>query len=176
MIDGIVPETKKKEYTIILLATPILDVEDRKIKLGEFYSGLAPYASWSTSFQRTENESVSSSATVGVNVGASAGVQNGVNTAITESQGTADNSARTDTESASDTDTTGDSYTESDTHSTSEGTSETNVESTGYTETQGGGSSAGVSAGAHGFGVNAATQVNYGEAWNSSTANYSYAG
>lgn len=170
LIDGIVPETKKKEYTIILLATPILDVEDRKIKLGEFYSGLAPYASWSTSFQRTENESVSSSATVGVNVGASAGVQNGVNTAITESQGTADNSARTDTESASDTDTTGDSYTESDTHSTSEGTSETNVESTGYTETQGGGSSAGVSAGAHGFGVNAATQVNYGEAWNSSTA------
>lgn len=89
LIDGIVPETKKKEYTIILLATPILDVEDRKIKLGEFYSGLAPYASWSTSFQRTENESVSSSATVGVNVGASAGVQNGVNTAITESQGTA---------------------------------------------------------------------------------------
>lgn len=170
LIDGIVPETKKKEYTIILLATPILDVEDRKIKLGEFYSGLAPYASWSTSFQRTENESVSSSATVGVNVGASAGVQNGVNTAITESQGTADNSARTDTESASDTDTTGDSYTESDSHSTSEGTSETNVESTGYTETQGGGSSAGVSAEAHGFGVNAATQVNYGEAWNSSTA------
>ena len=170
LIDGIVPETKKKEYTIILLATPILDVEDRKIKLGEFYSGLAPYASWSTNFQRTENESVSSSATVGVNVGASAGVQNGVNTAITESQGTADSSARTDTESASDTATTGESYTESDTHSTSEGTSETNAESTGYTETQGGGSSAGVSAGAHGFGVNAATQVNYGEAWNSSTA------
>lgn len=106
LIDGIVPETKKKEYTIILLATPILDVEDRKIKLGEFYSGLAPYASWSTNFQRTENESVSSSATVGVNVGASAGVQNGVNTAITESQGTSDSSARTDTESASDTATT----------------------------------------------------------------------
>ena len=170
LIDGIVPETKKKEYTIILLATPILDVEDRKIKLGEFYSGLAPYASWSTNFQRTENESVSSSATVGVNVGASAGVQNGVNTAITESQGTADNSARTDTESASDTDTTGDSYTESDTQSSSEGTSETNVESTGYSETQGGSESAGVSAGVHGFGVNAGTQVNYGEAWNSSTA------
>lgn len=87
LIDGIIPDTNKKEYTIILLATPILDVEDRKLKLGEFYSGLAPYASWSTSFQRTENESKSSSATVGVNVGASAGVQNGVNSSITDTQG-----------------------------------------------------------------------------------------
>lgn len=170
LIDGIVPETKKKEYTIILLATPILDVEDRKIKLGEFYSGLAPYAAWSTNFQRTENESVSSSATVGVNVGASAGVQNGVNTAITESQGTSNSSTRTDTESANDTATTGESNTESDTQSSSEGTSEVSTESTGYTETQGGVESAGVSAGVNGFGVNAGTQVNYNEGWNSSTA------
>lgn len=170
LIDGIVPETKKKEYTIILLATPILDVEDRKIKLGEFYSGLAPYASWSTSFQRTENESVSSSATVGVNVGASAGVQNGVNTAVTQSQGTSDSSARTDTESASDTDTTGDSYTESDTQSSSEGTSETNTDTTGHSNSIGGGGSAGVSVGTDEFRVNVGGQVNYNEGWNSSTA------
>ena len=165
LIDGIVPETKKKEYTIILLATPILDVEDRKIKLGEFYSGLAPYASWSTSFQRTENESVSSSATVGVNVGASAGVQNGVNTAITESQGTADNSARTDTESASDTDTTGDSYTESDTQSSSEGTSETNTDTTGHSNSIGGGGSTGIK-----LGIESRVEANFNEGWNSSTA------
>ena len=165
LIDGIVPETKKKEYTIILLATPILDVEDRKIKLGEFYSGLAPYASWSTSFQRTENESVSSSATVGVNVGASAGVQNGVNTAITESQGTADNSARTDTESASDTDTTGGSYTESDTQSSSEGTSETNTDTSGHSNSIGGGTSTGID-----FGVETKVEANFNQGWNSSTA------
>ena len=170
LIDGIVPETKKKEYTIILLATPILDVEDRKIKLGEFYSGLAPYASWSTNFQRTENESVSSSATVGVNVGASAGVQNGVNTAITESQGTSDSSARSDTESASDTDTTGDSYTESNTQSSSEGTSETNTDTTGQFNSIGGGGSAGVSVGPDEFRVNVGTNVNYSEGWNSGTA------
>ena len=170
LIDGIVPETKKKEYTIILLATPILDVEDRKIKLGEFYSGLAPYASWSTSFQRTENESVSSSATVGVNVGASAGVQNGVNTAITESQGTSDSSARSDTESASNTDTTGDSYTESNTQSSSEGTSETSTATTGQSNSIGGGGSAGVSVGQDGFGVKVGANVNYSEGWNSSTA------
>ena len=165
LIDGIVPETKKKEYTIILLATPILDVEDRKIKLGEFYSGLAPYASWSTSFQRTENESVSSSATVGVNVGASAGVQNGVNTAITESQGTADSSARTDTESASDTDTTGGSYTESDTQSSSEGTSETNTDTSGHSNSIGGGTSTGID-----FGVETKVEANFNQGWNSSTA------
>ena len=138
-------------------------MEDRKIKLGEFYSGLAPYASWSTNFQRTENESVSSSATVGVNVGASAGVQNGVNTAITESQGTSDSSARTDTESASDTDTTGESSTESDTHSTSEATSETNTDATGQSDSISG------SAGMDLFEKVKAT-VNYDHGWNSSTA------
>ena len=43
LLDGIVPDSSKKEYTIVLLATPILDVEERKLKLGEFYSGLKPY-------------------------------------------------------------------------------------------------------------------------------------
>ena len=102
LIDGIVPETNKKEYTIILLATPIMDVEDRKLKLGEYYSGMAPYAAWSTNFQRSENKSVSSSATVGVNVGVSAGVQNGVNQSITDSKSTMENTAKTETASESD--------------------------------------------------------------------------
>ncbi len=124
LIDGIIPETNKKEYTIILLATPILDVEDRKLKLGEFYSGLAPYASWSTSFQRTENESISSSATVGVNVGASAGVQNGVNSSITDTQGTTDSTSRTNTKSESDTETESDSFTENESESYMEGENE----------------------------------------------------
>ncbi len=35
LLDGIVPDSKKKEYTIVLLATPIQDVEERKMKLGE---------------------------------------------------------------------------------------------------------------------------------------------
>lgn len=71
LLDGIIPTEKKKEYTIVLLATPIRDVEERKLKLGEFYSGMAPYASWQTNFTYTENQSVGSSATVGVNIGAS---------------------------------------------------------------------------------------------------------
>ncbi len=86
-----------------MLATPILDVEERKLKLGEFYSGLKPYASWQTSFQRTENESISSSATVGVNVGASAGIQNGTNSSIMNSEGETQNEAQTITQNENET-------------------------------------------------------------------------
>ena len=45
LLDGVVPESKKQEYTIVLLATPIRDVEERKLKIYEFYSGLIPYSS-----------------------------------------------------------------------------------------------------------------------------------
>ena len=164
LIDGIIPDTNKKEYTIILLATPILDVEDRKLKLGEFYSGLAPYASWSTSFQRTENESISSSATVGVNVGASAGVQNGVNSSITDTQGTTDSTSRTDTESESDTETENESFTENESQSDAKGTSETNTETEGSSDSVGGSAGGGLP-----FGV-AHAAVNYNHGWNRSTA------
>ena len=103
LLDGVIPDTKKKEYTLILLATPIQDVEERKLKLGEFYSGLAPYASWQTSFQFTENNAVGSGATIGVNAGVSAGVQNGQNYSIGETDSVAESTGRTETESKSDT-------------------------------------------------------------------------
>lgn len=154
LIDGIIPDTNKKEYAIILLATPILDVEDRKLKLGEFYSGLAPYASWSTSFQRTENESISSSATVGVNIGASAGVQNGVNSSITDTQGTTDSTSCTDTESESDTETQNESLTENESVADSKGTSETNTDTKGSSDS--------IEA--------SAFRVSYNHGWNRSTA------
>lgn len=163
LIDGIIPDTNKKEYTIILLATPILDVEDRKLKLGEFYSGLAPYASWSTSFQRTENESISSSATVGVNVGVSAGVQNGVNSSITDTQGTTDSTSRTDTESESDTETENESFTENESQSDAKGTSETNTETEGSSDSVGGSVGGGLPLGV------AHAAVNYNHGWSRST-------
>ncbi|WP_251209914.1 serine-rich family protein [Acetatifactor aquisgranensis] len=103
LLDGVIPDTKKKEYTLILLATPIQDVEERKLKLGEFYSGLASYASWQTSFQFTENNAVGSGATIGVNAGVSAGVQNGQNYSIGETDSVAESTGRTETESKSDT-------------------------------------------------------------------------
>ena len=76
LLDGVVPGSAKQEYTIILLATPIRDVDERKLKLSEFYSGLAPYASWTSDYHYTENQATGASATMGVNVGASTGVQN----------------------------------------------------------------------------------------------------
>ena len=85
-----------------MLATPIKDVEERKLKIGEFYSGMTPYASWQTNYTYTENNSLGSSATVGINVGASAGVQNGQNMSITDSTADTENSSVTETESQSD--------------------------------------------------------------------------
>lgn len=88
LLDGFVPENSKDEYTLILLATPIQDIEERKLRLSEFYSGLAPYAGWSTNFTYTESGATGSTATIGINVGASAGIQNGQNNSVTNQQGT----------------------------------------------------------------------------------------
>ena len=91
LLDGIVPSNDgQSDYTIILLATPILDIEERKLHLAELYSGLVPYAEWQTNFTFTDTKSTSSSATFGINVGASAGVQNGTNQGITQSESATD--------------------------------------------------------------------------------------
>ena len=145
LLDGIVPDTSKKEYTVVLLATPILDVEERKLRLGEFYSGLTPYAEWQQDFTYTDSVAHGSSATVGVNAGASAGVQNG------QTQGTTDTSGTTD--SASTTDTTTDSLSESSSESNAEGTSETTTDTEGTSDNAG-----------------ASLIASYQHGWNKSTA------
>lgn len=144
LLDGIVPESRKTEYTIVLLATPIKDVEERKLKLGEFYSGLTPYASWSTNFQFDDMQTFGSSATVGVNVGVSAGIQNGQNSTITDTEGQTDSTSRTDTQSGSQTDTEGTSAAESESNAHSDGMNESTTntsgtnqsEATGHTDTE----------------------------------------
>ena len=90
LLDGIVPDTKNKEYTIILLATPINDVENRKLHLAELYSALAPYAGWQTNFVYTESSGTNSMATFGLNAGVSAGIQQGQNSSVTNTSGTTD--------------------------------------------------------------------------------------
>ena len=137
LLDGIIPADKKKEYTIVLLATPIKDVEQRKLKLGEFYSGMKPYAEWQTNFTYTENKSVGSSATVGVNVGASAGIQNGTSNAITDTTSDTENSSRTDTESQSDTLSRSEAIAESENTTHTEGTSTTDTITEGSSDTVG---------------------------------------
>ena len=185
LLDGIVPDKRSKEYIIILLATPIRDIEYRKLSLAEMYSGLAPYASWSTTFTYNEQNSTGSSATVGVNIGASAGIQNGQNQANTTTSGTTDSSSNTVTDSTSEattestgetvTDSTGQSVTDSTGSSTtsttgsSETASATHTEgtSTSKTDTSGSSDSTGGTAGAN-LGVEAT--ANYEHSWNRSTA------
>lgn len=131
LLDGIIPESKKKEYTIVLLATPILDAEERKLRLGEFYSGLKPYAEWQQDFHYTDSVAHGSSATVGVNVGASAGVQNGQSSGQTVTDGTTENQSVTNTENESDSAARGDSQAESGSRAHSEGTNESEADTEG---------------------------------------------
>lgn len=88
LLDGNIPNKNKEEYILILLATPVLDVEERKLQLADYYSGLAPYAGWSTNFTFHQSDSTTSMATFGINAGVSAGIQNGVNQSKAQGQGT----------------------------------------------------------------------------------------
>ncbi len=123
LLDGIIPDSKEKEYILVLLATPITDVGVRKLHLAELYSGLAPYASWQTQFVYTESDSTNSMATFGVNAGVSAGVQQGGNVSIANTHGTTDSEGTTTTDSTS----SSESQSTSNTLTDSEGTSTTNT-------------------------------------------------
>ncbi len=103
LLDGVIPKNRKEEYTVILLATPVQDVEERKLRLGELYSALAPYSQWQTNYTFNEMEAFGSSATVGVNVGVSAGSQAGTNQSSGISQGQTDSYNQSQTTSDSST-------------------------------------------------------------------------
>ena len=109
LLDGIVPSRRSEEYTIILLATPILDVEERKLRLAELYTALAPYAGWQTDFHYNETDSTMSMATVGVNAGVSAGTQQGTNSSLADSSSVTDSASNSMTDTTSLSDTTSDS-------------------------------------------------------------------
>lgn len=134
LLDGIVPDTKNKEYTIILLATPINDVENRKLHLAELYSALAPYAGWQTYFVYTESSGTNSMATFGLNAGVSAGIQQGQNSSVTNTSGTTDStgSSESDTTGTSTTDSTGSSTTDSTGSTTTDSTGESSSSATGH--------------------------------------------
>ncbi|WP_019323552.1 ATP-binding protein [Streptococcus mutans] len=122
LLDGIIPATAQQEYILVLLATPIQDIAERKLILSQIYSDLAPYASWQTNYTYTEADARGSAATVGINVGASAGTQTGTNSSVTDTSGQTDTEGITDTESNSSTEgTTKTSETNSSTTDTIEG-------------------------------------------------------
>lgn len=111
LIDGIIPEGPSQDYSLILLASPIQDIENRKLRLSELYSALAPFEKWQTSYTFTESDATTSMATFGVNVGASAGIQHGQNQAVNQSSGTTQSSGDSTTDSSGQTDGTNSSHT-----------------------------------------------------------------
>ncbi len=133
VLDGIVPGSRDEEYTIVLLATPIHDVEERKLRLAQLHSMLTPYASWTTNFTFHQSDAVGSSATIGVNAGVSAGTQAGNN------QAAAENVQETDSTNEAQADSTSQGITDSETRTESI----TGTETSGWNES----STAGISAG-----------------------------
>ena len=101
LIDGVVPENVKDEYVMILLASPVTDIETRKIRLSEYYSGLAPYSTWQTNFNVTESTSNNSMFTLGANVGANVGVNKGTNQSNSVTDGTSRSVTDSESESVS---------------------------------------------------------------------------
>jgi hypothetical protein len=140
LLDGIVPGSRGEEYTLVLLATPSLDAEERKLRLEQLYTGLVPYASWQTDFTYTETGSTSSSATVGLNAGVSVGRQVGTNQSLSDGQSVSDStsSGTADTEGSSQTDTVSEGVSDSLAHM--DGTnSSTNESSSGFASVTAGG-------------------------------------
>ena len=129
LLDGIVPDQRSKEYIIVLLATPVRDIENRKLELAQMYSGLAPYASWTTDYTFNESNAVGDSATVGINVGVSAGVQHGQHQSQAVNNGTTDSVNQGTTDSSS--------QSESRTDSRSEGTTQSQGTNMAHTEGKG---------------------------------------
>ena len=115
LLDGNIPDKRSNEYVLVLLATPITDTEERKLHLTDIYSALAPYAAWQTGYTYNEADATNSSATVGINVGASAGMQNGTNRAITDTNGTTNSTSESEGVSV----TEGSSHTEGSSKTTS---------------------------------------------------------
>ena len=159
LLDGIVPDKYEKEYTLILLATPIVDVEERKLHLGELYSSLSPFASWQTNYTYNESDATGSGATMGVNIGVSAGIQNGRNTSVTETAGESDSTTDGVTENTS--------STKTDTQSSTKGKTESKGTST--TETKSSNNSVGASVGTP-QGTPISASVSASHSWGKSTA------
>lgn len=124
VLDGIVPGRPSEDYTIVLLATPIHDIESRKLRLAELHSLLTPYASWTTNYTYHQNDSIGSSATIGINAGVSAGRQMGSNQAVAQNHSETDSTNESTSESSNESVTDSSTSTESITDTVTDGRNE----------------------------------------------------
>lgn len=137
LIDGIIPSQPSENYTLILLASPIQDIENRKLRLSELFSALAPYEKWQTNYTFTASDATTSMATFGVNVGASAGIQHGKNQSVNQSAGDTQTSGESQTDSSGQTDGTNTSHTDGTNKGSSHNVSIPVVGGYGYTWNKG---------------------------------------
>lgn len=131
VLDGIVPGRPSEDYTIVLLATPIHDIESRKLRLTELHSLLTPYASWTTNYTYHQNDSIGSSATIGINAGVSAGRQVGSNQAVAQNYNETDSTNESTSESSNESVTDSSTSTESITDTVTNGRNESSSGSIG---------------------------------------------
>lgn len=124
VLDGIVPGRPSEDYTIVLLATPIHDIESRKLRLAELHTLLTPYASWTTNYTYHQNDSFGSSATIGINAGVSAGRQVGNNQAVAQNYNETDSTNGSVSESSNESVTDSSTSTESITDTVTDGRNE----------------------------------------------------
>lgn len=82
LLDGFVPKTKEEEYTIILLASPLNDIEQRKARLFELYTELAPFSSWTTGLGVSDTRAEGSTFNLGMNASIGFSQQTGVSAGI----------------------------------------------------------------------------------------------
>ncbi|MCR5500792.1 MAG: DUF87 domain-containing protein [Acetatifactor sp.] len=136
LLDGYVPKNSREDYTIVLLATPVTDVEDRKQELSRIYSGLVPYSQWTTQYTYHQSDSTTGMAIVGVNIGASAGIQQGTNQSVTNSNAQTDSTGESKADAESSTDGTNSSTTDTKSESSmiTESTSNTTTDTIGTNE------------------------------------------
>lgn len=122
LLDGVVPEKPSEDYAIVLLASPVHDIGERKLRLAELQSALTPYASWTTNYTYHRSDSIGSSATIGVNAGVSAGSQAGNTTSqasnISETDSSNEATAESKTSGLTDTSSSAESITDTDTQGT----------------------------------------------------------
>ncbi len=91
LLDGIVPESEdcRDEYSLVLLAKPATDSNERKNRLFEIRTALTPYSEWQTNFTYTEGMNEISTSSVTANIGGSIGSQNGATITNTSGKSTA---------------------------------------------------------------------------------------
>ena len=78
LLDGIVPQQEEDAYTLVLLANPCHDLEQRKLRLYDLYTALSPLATQQFSKGVSTAETISAMANAGMNIGANINVTVGV--------------------------------------------------------------------------------------------------